>query len=97
MTPRYLTVAQTAKELQVCRETVYGWVRDGRIAVFRVGGLIRIPRSALEDRTCEANPSSSTSKEDASSTSSTRRQAAAGRRWKARVSKVVPITPRNGH
>ena len=46
--PRYLTVAQTAEELQVCRATVYGWVRDGRIAVFRVGGLIRIPRDAIE-------------------------------------------------
>ena len=46
--PRYLTVAQTAEELQVCRETVYKWVRNREIAVFRVGGLIRIPREALE-------------------------------------------------
>ncbi len=46
--PRYLTVAQTAEELQVCRETVYSWVRNGQIAVFRVGSLIRIPRTALE-------------------------------------------------
>lgn len=46
--PRYLTVAQTAEELQVCRETVYSWVRNGQITVFRVGSLIRIPRQALE-------------------------------------------------
>ncbi len=47
--PRYLTVAQVAEELHVCRETVYSWVRDGRIAVFRLGGIIRIPREALEE------------------------------------------------
>ena len=49
--PRYLTVAQVAKELQVCRETVYGWVRDGLITVARLprGKTLRIPREALEE------------------------------------------------
>lgn len=48
--PRYLTVAQTAELLQVCRETVYKWIRNREIDYFRIGGggLIRIPREALE-------------------------------------------------
>ena len=36
--PRYLIVAQVAKELQVCRETVYSWVRHGLIAVAHLPG-----------------------------------------------------------
>ena len=36
--PRYLTVAQVAKELQVCCETVYSWVRHGLIAVAHLPG-----------------------------------------------------------
>ncbi len=48
--PHYLTVAQTAELLQVCRETVYTWIRNREIDYFRIGGggLIRIPREALE-------------------------------------------------
>ena len=49
--PRYLTVAQVAKELQVCRETVYGWVRHELIAVAHLPGgkTLRIPREAIEE------------------------------------------------
>jgi excisionase family DNA binding protein len=48
--PRYLTVAQTAELLQVCRETVYKWIRNREIDYLKLPGLsYRIPRDALEE------------------------------------------------
>jgi excisionase family DNA binding protein len=49
--PRYLTVAQTAELLQVCRETVYKWIRNREIDYLKLpGASYRIPRDALEKR-----------------------------------------------
>ena len=46
---RYLTVAQTAELLQVCRETVYKWIRNREIDYLKLpGASYRIPRDALE-------------------------------------------------
>ncbi len=45
--PRYLTVAQVAAELQVCRETVYSWVHAGTITVLR---LLRRPQALARPR-----------------------------------------------
>ncbi len=100
MTPRYLTVAQTAKELQTCSATVYNLVREKKITYLRLPGgpkkpgLIRIPRDAIKGFLCEANPSSSTSRDGEKSTSDGLRQVAAELRSRARLSRVVPIHPR---
>ena len=99
--PRYLTVAQTARELQVCRETVYGWVRAGSITFLRLPGMsIRIPYDAIEDFRCpakEAHPNSSTSQAAESFMSNGPRQAAAEQRSRARASKVMPMPRRMQH
>lgn len=52
--PRYLTVAQVAALFGCSADTVYGWVRDRKIAYMRLPsgpkkpGAIRIGRAALE-------------------------------------------------
>ncbi len=102
MTTPYLTVAQTAEHFGLSTASVYNLVTSGQITYMRLPGgpkkpgAIRIQIEAFEKFTCEANPSSSTSGDEESSTSNTRRQEAAGRRWRVRVSKVVPITRQPG-
>lgn len=38
-----LTVAQFANAVGVCQNTVYNWIRDGRVRSAKVGHLRRIP------------------------------------------------------
>ena len=47
MTDETLTPRQVATELGVTVRTVQRWVADGRLVASRVGGRVRIPRSAL--------------------------------------------------
>lgn len=44
----FLTVDETAELLRVHRNTVYRWVREGRLPSSRIGKQWRIPRRALE-------------------------------------------------
>jgi excisionase family DNA binding protein len=44
------TVRETAKELRVCEQTVYRWVRSGVLESLQLGRTIRIPRDQLERR-----------------------------------------------
>jgi excisionase family DNA binding protein len=43
-----LTPDQVARELQVDRETVYRYIRQGKLAASRLGRSYRIPRRSVE-------------------------------------------------
>jgi excisionase family DNA binding protein len=42
-----MTVEDAARACRVGRSTMYGWVSQGVVPVFRFGGVLRIPRAAL--------------------------------------------------
>lgn len=42
-----LTVENAARAMQIGRSTLYEWIAEGLIPVFRVHGVVRIPRAAL--------------------------------------------------
>lgn len=43
-----LTVAQFANAVGVCQNTVYNWIRDGRVRSAKVGHLRRIPATEFK-------------------------------------------------
>lgn len=43
-----LTVAQFADAVGVCQNTVYNWIRDGRVRSAKVGHLRRIPATEFK-------------------------------------------------
>lgn len=43
-----LTVAQFANAVGVCPNTVYNWVRDGRVRSAKIGHLRRIPATEFK-------------------------------------------------
>lgn len=43
----FLTPDEVAKELRVTRQTVYMWLRSGRLAGKRFGGVWRIPSGSI--------------------------------------------------
>jgi len=45
---KLLSVNEVAKQLAVDPETVYRWIRDGDLKVFRAGGLWRIKQDDVE-------------------------------------------------
>ena len=45
--PEFLTVKEAAEVCRVDRKTIYRLVWSGRIAVSRVGRIIRIPRAEI--------------------------------------------------
>ncbi len=47
--PLALTVEQAAKMLNISRNLAYDLVRQGRIPSLRMGRIIRVPRSRLEE------------------------------------------------
>lgn len=47
-TRELLTPEQAARELQVNRETVYRFIRQGKLMASRLGRTYRIPRSSLD-------------------------------------------------
>ena len=56
---RFLTVADVASLLRVRRETVYQWIKDGKIASIHLGRSVRISEDELqrfiENRMAKAN------------------------------------------
>jgi excisionase family DNA binding protein len=44
-----LTVAEVARQLRVCRATVYRLCAEGRLGHVRVSNAIRVPASALAE------------------------------------------------
>lgn len=43
-----LTVAQFADAVGVCQNTVYNWIRDGRVRSAKIGHLRRIPATEFK-------------------------------------------------
>ena len=42
-----MTVEDAARACRVGRSTMYEWISEGLVPVFRVHGVVRIPRAAL--------------------------------------------------
>lgn len=49
MAPKLLTVQEVATILRVTPNTVYRWIKRGRLPVVRIGYLVRVPASAIEN------------------------------------------------
>ena len=49
MTDNLLTTQQVMSRLQIADETIYRYIRQGRLKAIRVGGLWRIPEEALQE------------------------------------------------
>jgi excisionase family DNA binding protein len=47
-TPEIMTPEQAADYLQVNRETIYRYIRQGRLRASRIGRTYRIPRQGIE-------------------------------------------------
>ncbi|NLG84189.1 MAG: helix-turn-helix domain-containing protein [Firmicutes bacterium] len=45
---QYYTPEEVANLLKINRETLYRWVREGRIKAKKIGTLLRIPESELK-------------------------------------------------
>ena len=45
----YWTPALLSAKLHVAEKTVWRWIREGRLRAYRVGRLLRIPDSALQE------------------------------------------------
>lgn len=52
----YLTIQDVMRILQISRTTAYGYLSSGRLKYFKVGRLVRIKSSDLE-QFVEQNPS----------------------------------------
>ncbi len=44
----WLSVAEAAAYLKVSRDTIYRWARQGKLTLYKLGGLTRLKRSELE-------------------------------------------------
>ena len=42
------TIEDIAKGLNCSKKTVYKWINEGQLEAFRVGGLLRVTKPALE-------------------------------------------------
>jgi excisionase family DNA binding protein len=49
MARKLLTVQEAAEILRVTPNTVYRWTKRGRLPVVRLGYLVRIPASTIEN------------------------------------------------
>lgn len=47
--PALMTPEQVAEYLQISRDLVYRYIREGRLQASRLGRLYRIPRESVED------------------------------------------------
>ncbi len=56
MMEEYYTVDEVAKVLKVTRQTVYDWMRSGRLEYVIVGDRRRISQSALQAFIKKGNP-----------------------------------------
>jgi excisionase family DNA binding protein len=49
MSDRYMTVEEVTQYLSVTRDTLYRWLRDGRVPGHRVGRTWRFDKSELDE------------------------------------------------
>ena len=47
--PDVMTVKEAAKQLRCSKNTLYAIIKEGRLAVVRIGRCIRVPKTALTD------------------------------------------------
>ena len=45
----YWTAASVSAKLLVAEKTIWRWIRERRLRAYRVGRLVRIPNSALQE------------------------------------------------
>ena len=45
----YWTAALLSEKLHVAEKTIWRWIREGHLRAYRVGRLLRIPNSALQE------------------------------------------------
>ncbi len=48
-TNEYFTPEEIAKMFKVKKNTVYIWIRKGKLRAVKLGSLLRVPKSALEE------------------------------------------------
>ena len=46
---KLLTIQQVMSRLQVADETIYRYIKSGKLRAVRVGGLWRVPEDALDE------------------------------------------------
>ena len=63
-----LRVEDAARLMQVGRSTVYEWITEGLVPIFRLHGVVRIPRTALLAMIDEQIQASTAMDSDAQST-----------------------------
>jgi excisionase family DNA binding protein len=44
----YYKVSEISTLFKVSKQAVYGWIAEGKLRAVKVGGAVRIPKSALE-------------------------------------------------
>ena len=44
----YYKVSEISTLFRVSKQAVYSWIAEGKLKAIRVGGTVRIPKSALE-------------------------------------------------
>ena len=49
MSSSLFTIQQVMEHLQIADETIYRYIRSGKLRAIRVGGLWRIPSEALDE------------------------------------------------
>ncbi len=59
MTEQMLTIQQVMERLQVSDETVYRYIRSGKLKAMRVGGLWRVSPEDLEKFLCNGSGAAS--------------------------------------
>lgn len=45
----YMNTAETLDYLRICRKTLYNWIGQGIITVYKIGNANRFKRSELDD------------------------------------------------
>ena len=56
MSDEYLTTTQVADRLGVSAESVRRWIRAGTLVAVKIGGIQRIPASAIDEHLTQQDP-----------------------------------------
>jgi putative molybdopterin biosynthesis protein len=49
MDEKMYTVQEIAKHFRISRQSVYDWIKDGKLRAIRIGERVRVPESALRE------------------------------------------------
>jgi len=53
----YFKVSEISALFKVSKQAVYSWIAEGKLKAIKVGGTVRIPKSALEPFVQSMDPS----------------------------------------